>query len=283
MMRRNIFAILAIVGLSVAACGDNETPPSKLGNYVGATPAGLSCLPNLDGKIDANELAPAIGVTANYITSPANQTRPVDLVGGQQDGKTTWTFNQTDPDAKLAAIVAVPLKGKWYESSFADLPDAFVIPVDAGDTSEGVYTHDSVSFALHGVASTQDGANKTLLVYTTPIALYQFPLTVGLNYTVTGEITNGTFQGLPFAGRTTYEVKVTAAGEVLLPQYDIQQALKVTTKITNEPSAGITTITRQTSFLTECIGEVVRATSQLGEPNEDFTTAAEIRRLGLGQ
>ena len=187
MMRRNIFAtgfVGLIIGLAaVVACGDNETPPSPLGNYVGANPAPLPCLPNLDGKIDANELAPALGVTANYLVSPAGKTRTVDLVGGQQNGKTVWTMNQDYPDDTIAPIIATPLKGKWYASSFADLTNAFVIPVDAAGTSEGIYTHDSVSFALHGVASTQDGPNKTLLVYTTGIALYQFPLTAGLSYT----------------------------------------------------------------------------------------------------
>ena len=51
--------------------------------------------------------------------------------------------------------------------------------------------------------------------------------------------------------------------------------------MTIAPSAGQTTIQRQVGFLFECLGEVARATSKLNETNDDFTTAAELRRLGL--
>ena len=38
-------------------------------------------------------------------------------------------------------------------------------------------------------------------------------------------------------------------------------------------------MTYQISFLFECFGEVARATSQPNETNQDFTTAAEVRRF----
>jgi hypothetical protein len=41
------------------------------------------------------------------------------------------------------------------------------------------------------------------------------------------------------------------------------------------------TTQRQVGFLFECLGEVTRATSKLNEPDENFTTASELRRLGL--
>jgi hypothetical protein len=44
---------------------------------------------------------------------------------------------------------------------------------------------------------------------------------------------------------------------------------------------GIPTTRRQVGFLTECYGEVARATSENNEPTEDFTRAAELRRVGL--
>jgi hypothetical protein len=46
------------------------------------------------------------------------------------------------------------------------------------------------------------------------------------------------------------------------------------------PAAGQTQVTRQVSFMFECFGEIARATSLPGETNDDFTTAAEIRRFG---
>ena len=51
--------------------------------------------------------------------------------------------------------------------------------------------------------------------------------------------------------------------------------------MTLSPATGASIVTRQDSFLFECFGEVARATSVNDEPKDDFTTASEIRRLGL--
>lgn len=266
----------------VAACGENETPPPSKANYVAVEPEPLPCIPNLDGKIDAHELAPTIGIPATYLVSPAGKERTVDLVGAERDGKRIWALGVDFADDQVARISAQTLEGKWYASEFAGLENAIVTPIDAGGTTEGIYTHNDTAFSLHGVASASpDGPNKTLLVYKTPIALYRFPLAPGVSYSTTGEVENGTFRGLPYAGRDTYEVKVDAAGEVSLPDFTVTQALRVKTKVTISPAAGQVTTQRQTSFLFECLGEVVRATSKLEEPEEDFTVANELRRLGL--
>lgn len=267
----------------LVSCGDNETPPPQKSAYASTEPAPLPCVPNLDGKIDANELAPAFGIPATYLVSPSGTERTVDLVGADRGGKTVWSLGVDYADDQVAKLTAQKIDGKWYAAQFADVAGAFVTPIDAGGTTEGVYTHDDKAFSLHGIASATDGPNKTLLRYETPIALYQFPLSVGVTYTAVGEVKNGTFRGLPYAGKDTYEVKIDAAGEVDLPDFTLTQALRVKTKVTVAPSAGQTTTQRQTSFLFECLGEVARATSKLEEPDENFTTASELQRLGLAQ
>lgn len=276
-------AILSLVGLGAAlgACGDNVTPPSAKGNYVGAAPAPLPCVPNLDGQIDGNELQPIIGATAGYLVADPVKDRTVDLVGGQRDGKTFWTFNQDYSDDRVARIGASPLAGKWYADRFSNLTDAFVTPLDLNGVNEGIYTNDGNTFSLHGIASAQDGPNHTILPYATPITLYRFPLKPGLTYTTSGDVKNGEFNGLPYAGRDTYEVTVVGAGELTLEDLVAKQALRVNLKVTVSPAAGIVTVTRQSQYLFECIGELVRATSHAGEENADFTNAAELRRLGL--
>ncbi|MCW5831010.1 MAG: hypothetical protein KIS78_00965 [Labilithrix sp.] len=269
-------------GLVVAACGENETPPPAKSPYVSAEPEALPCVPNLDGKIEASELSPQLGVAATYLVSPAGAERAVDLVGTERDGKRSWSLGLDFADDQVARISAQKLEGKWYAAEFAGLTDAIVTPIDAGGLTEGIYTHDETAFSLHGVASASpDGPNKTLLRYDQPIALYRFPLAPGVEYSTTGEVKNGTFRGLPYAGRDTYEVKVDAAGELTLPDFTVTQALRVRTKVTVSPAAGQVTTQRQTSFLFECLGELARATSKLDEPDEDFTTATELRRLGL--
>jgi hypothetical protein len=275
---------LSLIGsgfLAVAACGDNETPPPPKGPYVAAQPEPLPCVPNLDGKIEARELAPQIGIPATYLVSPAGKERTVDLVGAEREGKKFWALGVDFADDQAARISAQKLEGKWYASEFAGIPNAIVTPIDSGGLTEGIYTHDEKSFSLHGVVSAEDGPNKTLLKYGTPIALYQFPLAPGVEYSTTGEVKNGTFRGLPYAGRDTYEVKIDAAGEVTLPDFTVTQALRLKTKVTIAPAAGQVTTQRQTSFLFECLGEVVRATSKLEESDENFNTATELRRLGL--
>jgi hypothetical protein len=44
---------------------------------------------------------------------------------------------------------------------------------------------------------------------------------------------------------------------------------------------GIKTTQKQVSFYFECFGEVAKATSQLNETSDAFTSALEVRRLGL--
>ena len=281
-MRSFSLLLIGVGVLVVAACGENETPPPTKTSYVAPEVEPLPCVPNLDGKIESHELAPSIGIPATYLVSPAGKERTVDLVGAERDGKRTWALGVDFADDQIVRISAQKLDGKWYAAEFAGLKDAIVTPIDAAGSTEGIYTHDANAFSLHGVASASpDGPNKTLLVYKTPIALYRFPLAPGVAYSTTGEVENGTFRGLPYAGRDTYEVKVDAAGEVSLPDLTVLQALRVKTKVTISPAAGQVTTQRQTSFLFECLGEITRATSKLEEPDEDFTVASELRRLGL--
>ncbi len=283
-MRRYAFATAAIVWCT-AACGDNQTPPPSHGQYQAGAVQPLPCLPNLDGQIDANELAPVLGVTATYLVSPAGKERMVDVAGVvDKDGKLTFPAFAVDyADDGAVGLAASALGGKWYAASFPGLTDPFVTPIDVADRTEGVYTHDATGFYLHGVASSTENPaeGKTLLVYTSPVKLYEFPLRPGAAWTSTGEVKNGTFRGLPYAGRDTYDVKVDAAGTLPLPDFTLTQALRVRTLVTVAPAAGMTTTERQVSFLFECLGEAARATSDPNEPNENFTQASEMRRLGL--
>jgi hypothetical protein len=275
MLRRSIL----LVGLCLA-CGDNKTPQPVHPPYeAGALPQ-LSCIPNLDGQIDSNELEPVLGNPVSYLVSPPGETRTVDLVGSvDAQGHQTWDFGADYATDEVATIAATSIQGKWYASSF---PSAtFVAPFDAGDTVEAVYANNQTAVTLLGLASrdpTGPGGD-TLLVYAPPISLYVFPLHVGSTYSSSGTITNGMLRGLPYAGTDTYDVSVDASGELTLEAYQFTQVLRVRTTVTVAPSAGQTVVTRQTSFLFECFGEVARATSEPNEPSDDFTTAAELRRL----
>ncbi len=283
MLRRTI--LLATIAL--VSCQENETPFPEKSPYAATAPAALPCVPNLDGKIEAKELAPQIGITATYLVSPAGKERTVDLSGRTSAaGKLVWQLGVDYADDQVARIAAQLLDGKWYAPSFAGfVENAFVAPIDAGGTTEGVYTYDDSGIYLHGVASATENPpeGKTLLVYSAPVRLYQFPLAPGAAWSSTAEVKNGTLRGLPYAGRDTYEMKVDAAGELGLPDFVLAQALRIRTFVRIVPAAGQETTQRQTSFVFECLGEVARATSRLNEPDEGFTTASELRRLGLAR
>jgi hypothetical protein len=256
------------------------------GDYQSAPIAPLACLPNLDGSIDESQMPVALGVPANFLVSPAGTTRTVDLAGTVNDaGQLVWAGNwSTDyADDQLAAITATDVSTKWYAASF---PSAqFVLPFDPGDVTEAIYSEDSTTLWLWGFASSQQNPSngETLLPYTNAVAAFQFPLQVGNQWTATGTVENGLIDGLPYDGVDSYTFDVEAAGILQLPELAFTQALSVHSQVTTVPVVGETTSVRQVSFLFQCFGEVARATSQPNEPNDDFTTAAQVRRLSLEQ
>jgi hypothetical protein len=274
-----LFASVALC----ASCSNNETPAPVHPAYDGGVVTALPCVPNLDGKIESRELVPQVGIPASYLVNPSGKDRTVDVVGQNVAGKLTWNFGVDYSDDQVAKIAAQAIDGKWYAASFAGVANPVVVASDLAGRTEGVYTQDDQGFFLHGVASKDPSPpeGKTLLVYTAPVMLYRFPLQAGAAWTSIGEVKDGMLRGLPFASRDTYDVKVDGAGELDLPDFVLTQVLRVRTNVSIAPSAGAVTTQRQVGFLFECLGEVARATSKLNEPDENFTTASELRRLGL--
>ncbi len=266
----------------VAGCGENMTHPDPSVAYDAGVATPLSCVPNLDGQITSNELTPVLGTPVKYRVSPKGATSPVDIVGEvNATGQLTWNWGTSLASDQTIEIEATPLAGKWYAASFPG--GTFVTAFDAGDTIEAIYHADANAIWLHGLASTTEtpAEGKTLYAYTQPVAITQFPLNVGAHWISTGNVVNGTLRGLPYASQDTYEMSDDATGELVLPDLTFTQAHRLRTKVTIDPSAGESIVSWQVSFFFECFGEVARATSQTGETNENFTTAAEVRRFGL--
>lgn len=262
--------------VALAACQPNETPTGG-GPDAGAE---LACLPNLDGIIDADEVPVQIGTPVDYLVGT---NRGVDLVGSVAgDGVRVWDFGAENADDDVAPITARPVSGQWYAAQFPD--GEVALSSDSAGLIDAVYRRDDAGLWLLGLVSTQPSppAGTTLLIYDEPVAVLRFPLRPDDEWTSIGVITGGTLNGLPYAGTDTYEVRVDGSGEVLLPYVSFQQAHRVRTRVEVAPAVGgVTTSSRQVSFLFECFGEVVRATSRIDESNEDFTTAAELRRFAL--
>lgn len=283
-MQRTIISFVGIAALSLcAACSDGAANPEARGSYTGPPPQKLSCVPNLDGRIDAAELQPAIGITLSYLVSPAGTERTVNVAGTVDGkGKHYWDMRVDYASDQLAGIEPTAIKGKWYESSFP--ADAFVAPFDAAGSIEQILREDDKAVSLLGLASGKkdppDG--RTLLVYNQPVSLLRFPIQPGEKFVSTGTIQNGMLHGLPYAGKDIYEVNDDATGELGLPDFTFTQVHRIRTKVTNQPAVGTSTTQEQVSFYFECFAEVARITSQENETKADFTKASEVRRLGIG-
>ncbi len=287
-------AIATVLLLALPGCGDNMTHGIQHRPYDGGAALPLACLPNLDGVIDSYELAPTLDNDASYIVTPplprdATEGPHVNTAGAVDGrGKRVWDWSADDPSLLVAKLRAAPLLEQWYANDFPG--GQFALPADLSGELDAVYSHDEAALRLHGVASHEPDPpqGRTLMVYEAPIDFLRFPLQLGKQWTQTGEVRNGTLQGLhPWSQDDEYEVEVDLAGELRLPDFTFSQVLRVATRVTVSPKAG--TIQgysqRQVSFVFECMGEVARATSLLFEeaeddPGRDFTVAHEVRRLG---
>lgn len=278
----NTHRALALLALGLVACTENLTVPPDRDPAADPDPDPLECVPNLDEQIDRSELQTAIDVPVRYVVSPADETRPVDLQGKEDEGgELVWDFATDFATDQALTVTATTLEGKWYQASFPD--GAFVTPFDRSGGLESIGLLEEDSLVLLGLASKEEdpAEGQTLLVYDPPITVLRFPVVVGQNFVSSGEITDGRIQGLPYAGRDTYEVTVDAIGTIDLLQLTFEQVHRVRTKVTVEPAVGAAAVRYQTSFFAECFGEVARATSDGDATSHDFTEAAELRRLGF--
>ena len=275
----SIAPALVRLGL-LAGCDGNGTLPPMRELYEGAEPAVLECVPNLDGRIDAEEMPLVLGATVSYLVSPPGVSRAVDVAGQTEGELLVWSWSVDLADDQVVRLGPEPIDDRWYADRFP--PDAFVAPFDGGGSVETISIQDDHGLMLLGLASAQPDppAGRTLLVYDAPVELLRYPIEPGTTFTAQGTITDGTFRGIPYAATDTYEVQVDAIGELRLPSLTFTQAHRVRTTLTVEPALGEATSVRQVSYFFECFGEVARATSHPDEPDPDFGEAAEIRRLG---
>jgi hypothetical protein len=274
------FEVCIIAASCLVGCNDNVVPSDRTPYPAGAV-APLACVPNLDGRIDSGELAVAFGVPIHYLVSPKGVERTVNLAGTKSDAGVVWDFATDYADDQQATVAAVDASKRWYGKSFP--AGAFATPFDAAGTTENIGKLDDKGLFLLGVASRDEkpAEGKTLLVYQTPITLLQFPVQPGQSFVSTGTIANGTLRGLPYAGKDVYEVAVDGSGQVDLPDLTFTQALRVRTRVTVQPAVGASQSRRRVAFFFECFGEVARAESRANEATADFTTAAELWRIGL--
>ncbi|HUQ05420.1 MAG TPA: hypothetical protein VM261_23120 [Kofleriaceae bacterium] len=256
----------------LVACGENQTPePTAL------PPTPVSCLPDLDGALTADEVPTVLDVAAPYLVTPS---APVDVAGTGTGDTRRWDWSAERLEDDAIDIVATALDDQWYAPMF---PGGQFVAAGPGGL-DGVYLRDDTAVYLLGLASPEENPSggRTLLVYDRPAGVMRFPLAEGDAWVETVTITGGTLAGLPYNGTDRYDFAADASGELHLPYVRFTRALRLRTLVTSTPAiGGGATTRRQVSFWFECFGEIGRATSRANEAATDFTTAEELRRFAL--
>jgi hypothetical protein len=265
-------------------CGEGvETLPNREAYRGTRLPVG--CLPNLDGRIDAEEMPVVIGLPLDFRISPAGAERVVDLVGRTNaDGLREWEWNEDTTDDERLRVEGAAVAARWYASDFTGAELALAVaPTGAPGDIEAIYRKDEEALWLLGYATreAQPPEGATLMVYDPPVALFRFPIEPGAAWISVGQVRDGLVRGLPYASDDTYDVEVPAAGRLVLPDLTFTQAHQVRTRLTVAPAFGTGYALSQATFVFECFGEVARATSRRDETRDPFSIAAEVRRLGL--
>jgi hypothetical protein len=235
----------------------------------GGTPG---CLPNNDDTIEHNEVPVMAGLHGVFRIA---QGATIDTAGTTDAmGAHHWDFTAMLSGDHRVEVTTDGIAGQWFA---ADYPDATYVSKlsDASDLL-GVFKVAPGALQLLGVVSPSDGPSKTELTYDTPIDVLSYPVTVGKMWS-TDSIVTGLTQGLLSNFSESYESVADFAGEVETP-YGRFHALRVRTVLTRTVGFLITTI-RTDLWVTDCFGTIVTIVSQNDESNDEFTSAAEIRRL----
>jgi hypothetical protein len=240
------------------------TPPAALD---GASPV---CSFNHNGVIDRDELPVLVGLGGLYAINGAGQ--PVTVSLQQQGGQWDYSAPATG-DRKHFDQLQSPV-GTWWSGEFPDATYAEELDADSGLL--GVYKATATSIQLLGVVSASAGLTQTDLKYATPIDVLRFPLQAGASWTSASTV-SGQASGVLFGAYEEYVFTVDERGQVKVPAGTFD-SLRVRMSYTQTIGALVTTQYTDL-FLTECYGLVARLRSQDDEPNVDFTTASEYRRL----
>ena len=238
------------------------------------------CVPNKDGTITAAEVPVAAGLHATYKIGTNENVSTAGVTSGDAGGKRTWDFSAMLNSDQTVIVETQALTGKWYATKFPGATYASKLQTDKDLL--GIFETSPGALLLRGVVSPADGSSKTEVTYTPSVSVLKFPLTMSAAWT-TSTTATGPLNGYDIATFTPttdkYESKVDAEGQLKTPlgTFDV---LRVATVLTRKVGfVPTTTIFRSFAFVTECYGTVATVTATDNEPNEEFTTAKEIRRL----
>ncbi len=248
--------------------GDAELPDDDGGGLDGAA----ACQPDHDGTITRQEILLAAGRTATFRIAVDTD---VDTAGElQPNGSRVWDLAEALSGDDDIEVELLPLTDTWYEDSF---PDAtYATRLSETEDLLGVFELTDTRLLLVGVVSPEAGIYRTELTYDPPATVLEFPITSTSSWSSTSTV-SGLASGVTSYYSEEYTSEVDAIGELDTP-YGAFPVQRVSTVLDRLVGAMPVTI-RSYSFLTECYGTVATIVSDEYESEEEFTHAAEVRRL----
>jgi hypothetical protein len=234
------------------------------------TGGGGLCQPNHDGTISRAEVPIQAGLSAKFLaaTNVTFATSGTDLGGGKRDWNLAGSFNGDH----LSLLETLSPSGQWFE---ADFPGAtYAAKLSETNDLLGVFEVTADALLLRGVVSPMGGLTKTELTYNPPVPALKFPLTEGATWSVQSTVT-GFVNGVGGGYVEAYDSQADAHGSLETP-FGTFEVLRVRTTMVRQ--GGLLTI-RSFSFVTECFGTVASIASQNNEPNAEFSSVSELRRL----
>lgn len=225
-----------------------------------------NCWPNKDEQIELSEFPALPGVVQNYLLA---KEVTVDTSG------TDWDLSAAIDGEVQASIALEALAEQWFAKSFDGA--TYVAPIAGEDSLQGVYEVTGNQLLLRGVVSKSEAADvKTELTYSPPAVIMNFPFKVEDTWTSTSIITGIYPLGVAYYTET-HASQVDTAGTMNTPLADFD-VLRIRSKMTR--TVGLVVSTRRNHYhVAECFGTVSSMTSHFNEAEENFSLAAEVRRI----
>lgn len=249
------------------------------------------CIANNDGVITREEVPLQAGLHAIFrFASNVDIGTQGEIQGsGQRKWDLTTAFSS---DANVL-IETKSLKGQWFENEYKDA--TYYTPLGKSPDVLAIFENASGSLVLKGAVSTAgDGPTKIDLKNNATVRTLDFGeggLKVGKKWTDTTLVTgvsptpNGTGgfnPSGPIAYKDKYDNSVDAEGELATPLgsfHVLRVRIDLTRTIPYDGGEFPAFTTRTYAFVTECFGNVGSIVSNFNETQEEFTKAAEIRRI----
>lgn len=258
-------------GSSGSTGGSSGTGSSGSSSSSGSTGSG-SCLPDGDDAISRSEMPLAAGLHATFRIA---QNATVNTAGtALPDGGLLWDLTGALNADQNVRVDTTALTGQWFENDFVGA--TYTSRLSESQDLLGVFEVTSSALLLRGVVSPTSGVYQTELTYSPAVTVLSFPLTPGATWSTSATVT-GQAQGAYVSYTEDYQSSVDKKGTISTPYADFP-ALRVATDLTRTVGFSVTT-TRTFTFATDCFGAVAVITSQNNESQQEFSSAAEVRRL----